>query len=321
MAVDEIFDFVVVGAGSAGCVLAARLSERASNRVLLIEAGNDYPPGQEPPEILDIFAATAYANPRFIWPDVTAAVRAAARQRARHAAAPCAITQGRVIGGTSSINGMAAMRGLPSDYDDWAAARRHRLGLGRRAAVLQEARDRPATSTGRCTARTGRSACSAIAPERWPGFTRGVMAAVEHAGLAQHRTTRTRVFDDGYFPVAYSHTDDHAHGRGMALSDARGAAAAESDDPGRERRSSGSCSTARARPASRVRRGGEAIRDAARARSSCRAGALHSPALLMRIGIGPAHELARARHRGGGRPPRRRQAPDGASRASISAAT
>ena len=45
----------------------------ASVRVLLIEAGTDYPPGQEPPEILDIFAATAYADQRFIWSGLKAA--------------------------------------------------------------------------------------------------------------------------------------------------------------------------------------------------------------------------------------------------------
>ena len=66
------FDHIVIGAGSAGCVLAARLSERSANRVLLIEAGTDYLPGTEPPEILDIFAATAYADPRFTWPGLTA---------------------------------------------------------------------------------------------------------------------------------------------------------------------------------------------------------------------------------------------------------
>ena len=63
----EQYDYVVVGGGAAGCPLAARLSERKSVRVLLIEAGTDYPPGQEPPEILDIFAATAYADQRFVW--------------------------------------------------------------------------------------------------------------------------------------------------------------------------------------------------------------------------------------------------------------
>ena len=82
----------------------------ADNSVLLIEAGKDYPPGQEPPEILDTFAATAYADPRFIWPNVTA------RFGPRPGNAPDRrprrlYNQGRVIGGTSSINGMAAEPG------------------------------------------------------------------------------------------------------------------------------------------------------------------------------------------------------------------
>jgi uncharacterized protein YciI len=58
----EDYDHIVIGGGAAGCPLAARLSERASARVPLIEAGTDYPPGQEPPEILDIFAATVGAS-------------------------------------------------------------------------------------------------------------------------------------------------------------------------------------------------------------------------------------------------------------------
>ena len=115
-----IFDYIVIGAGSAGCVLANRLSARSGVNVLLIEAGDDYAPGSEPPEVLDSFAATAHSNPRFNWPGLTAAFGPRPgnapdrRPRRRY-------TQGRVIGGTSSINGMVAVRGLPSDYDDWAA--------------------------------------------------------------------------------------------------------------------------------------------------------------------------------------------------------
>src|SRR5262245_66407769 len=63
-------DYVIVGGGSAGCVLANRLSADGASRVALVEAGRDTPPGRVEPEILDSYPRIAYFNPRNIWADL-----------------------------------------------------------------------------------------------------------------------------------------------------------------------------------------------------------------------------------------------------------
>ena len=105
-------DFVIVGAGSAGCVLAARLSESGRHSVLLLEAGgNDRSPWLQVP----IGYGRTFQDSRFNWmyetePDAALGGRAAFCPR------------GKVLGGSGAINAMVYVRGQREDFDDWAAA-------------------------------------------------------------------------------------------------------------------------------------------------------------------------------------------------------
>lgn len=108
---DEV-DYVIVGAGSAGCVMANRLSANGRHRVLLLEAGgNDARMWIKVP----VGYAMTFADPKLNWGYVT---ESDAGLSGRSIYWP----RGRVIGGCSSINAMAYVRGQPGDFDDWAAA-------------------------------------------------------------------------------------------------------------------------------------------------------------------------------------------------------
>ena len=114
---DAPWDILIVGGGSAGCVLASRLSEDATTRVLLIEAGPDLPPGGAPADIASPYPGRAYFNGAWVWPGLSASLGTGAGNQP---AAPRPYEQARILGGGSSINGLGTNRGAPHDYDEWA---------------------------------------------------------------------------------------------------------------------------------------------------------------------------------------------------------
>jgi 5-(hydroxymethyl)furfural/furfural oxidase len=279
----ERFDYLIVGGGSAGCVLANRLSADPGVRVALLEAGADTPPGAVPADILDSYPMPLFCGDRYIWPALKARATATSPLKVYE--------QGRVMGGGSSINVQSANRGLPRDYDGWAEQGAAGWGWNEVLPYFRKLERDLDFGNSALHGNSGPVPIRRIKPDNWPRFCHVFAEGLRNSGLP-YLEDQNAEFGDGMFPAAFSNIDDKRVSTAVGYLDA----------------------STRARPnlrihaAMRVERlvmtdgaaSGVMAIDAAGNRVQFNAGevvvsagALQSPTLLQHAGIGEAQMLVR----------------------------
>ena len=278
-AIPRAADVVVVGAGAAGAVVAARISEAGAENILLVEAGPDYRSADTPPAVRGTDIARALAMGSLRWPRLRA--RLTEHQPVR------AYACGRGAGGSSAINGQLAVRGTPADFHGWVRA--GCSGWSWPDVLPMFAHIEHDTDFGD---HPGHGSCGPIPVSRAPADRRGPVSTALHAaatdlGHPEHPDLNAEG-STGISPAAWHRRD--------------GARVSSNDsylEPARNRprlRVAGEHTVSRVLFAAGRVRGVELITDRHREAVSAPAvvlcaGAVYSPAVLLRSGVGPPGQL------------------------------
>jgi 5-(hydroxymethyl)furfural/furfural oxidase len=282
------YDFIIVGGGSAGSVLANRLSARSANKVLVCEAGQDTPHGKVPPEILDSYPGKAYLDTRFHWTELKVTTQVISHNNPEANRPPLRkYEQARVLGGGSSINGQLANRGAPTDFNEWEE--RGAKGWNWDAVLPYFKKvERDMDFDGHYHGDQGRIPVRRIFPDLWNGYSKAAAEALLRAGY-DYLPDQNGEFAEGYFPI----TSSNAYER-------RVSAAIGYLDPGTRLRENLTISTD-TQVTELLFEGLKCIGVKALVGGKetefygneiiLSSGAIHSPAHLLRAGIGPAMHL------------------------------